>query len=255
MLEVRVLGSGSTGNALVVRGGGCAILVDAGFSFRDLIRRMAGAGVDPEAISAVLLTHEHDDHVKGLRLFLKHFKKPVFAAPECFDTPALAGIEARGREFLKDGGEVIIGRLGIKPFKVPHDAAATFGFVYECGGVRAGHATDLGVATPRVARSLKGCHCLLVEFNHDVDRLLTGPYPMKLKARIRGELGHLSNEQGAGLIAGAVCGETKAVYLMHLSRNNNLPALARMAALGVTDGLNLRLEVASHSEPSPAWVG
>ena len=255
MLEIRILGSGSTGNALIVRGGGATLLVDAGFSFRDLTRRMAEAGVDPGSINAVLLTHEHDDHVKGLRLFLKHFRKPVYAAPECFQTPALAGLGAAGREFLKDGEEVVIGRLGIKPFKVPHDASATFGFVYECGGVRAGHATDLGIVTPRVAKALKGCHCLLVEFNHDVDRLLTGPYPMKLKARIRGDLGHLSNEQGAGLVAGAVCGETRAVYLMHLSRNNNLPALARLAASGVTERWNLRLEVASHSEPSPAWAG
>jgi phosphoribosyl 1,2-cyclic phosphodiesterase len=255
MLEVIVLGSGSSGNALIVRCGDATVLVDAGFSCRDLLRRMAAVGVDPGDISGILLTHEHDDHVRGLRLFLRQYKTPVYAAPQCFDTPALSGLEFRGREFLRDGEEVSIGSLSLKPFAVPHDAAATFGFVYECGGVRAGHATDLGVVTPGVAKSLKGCHCLLVEFNHDVDRLLAGGYPLKLKARIRGELGHLSNEQGAGLLSGAVCNETKAVYLMHLSRNNNLPALARMAALEVLDGFNLRLEVASHGEPSPAWVG
>jgi len=255
MLEVRVLGSGSSGNALIVSGGGTRLLIDAGLSYRDLVRRMRSAGIDPGTIKGVVITHEHDDHVRGLRLFLKHHKAPVYAAPECFDTPALFGLDFFGREFLREGEEVFIGALRLKPFRVPHDAAATLGFVYECGGVRAGHATDLGAVTPRVAESLRGCHCLLLEFNHDVDRLLAGSYPVRLKTRIRGGLGHLSNEQGAELLSGVTCNQTRAVYLMHLSRNNNLPVLARMAALKALRGLKVRLEVASFNEPSPHWMG
>ncbi len=255
MLEVRVLGSGSSGNALVLSCGQSRVLVDVGLPYRELAARMRAAGIAPASITAVLLTHEHDDHVKGLKLFLKHHKVPVFAAPECFETGALAPLCFHGREPLEEGRTVAFGRLEVTPFRVPHDAAATYGFLYRCDGVQVGHATDLGCVPFAVGEALKGCHCLLVEFNHDVDRLLQGSYPVPLKMRIRSDVGHLSNEQGARLLAGAAGGETRAVFLMHLSRHNNLPALALMAAREALSERGPRLEVALPGGPTPAWQG
>jgi phosphoribosyl 1,2-cyclic phosphodiesterase len=253
MLSVQILGSGSSGNSLVVSCGDCRVLVDAGLSYRDLGRRMAQAGLDPSSIQAVFLSHEHDDHVKGLRQFLKHHPVPLFASPECLGAYTLHGVKVHGAEPLYPGQQVILGSLSLTPFLVPHDAA-TYGFVYECGGVRVGHATDLGQPTEPVADHLAGCHCLLLEFNHDVDRLSQSDYPAHLKIRIRGSLGHLSNEQGAQILRRALCGETSAVYLMHLSRTNNSELLARMAASEVLTGRPVRLEVAQPHEPTAAWT-
>lgn len=253
MVQVQVLGSGSTGNALVLSCGRRRVLVDIGISYKDLLRRMAAAAVDPATVEAIFLTHEHEDHVKGLRIFLKHFPVPVFAAPATFEASTLHAVPIGAKEPLHPGQTVTVGGVCVTPFLVPHDAV-TYGYVYECEGVRVGHATDLGVPLAPVAEHLEGCHCLLVEFNHDVDKLASGSYPAHLKLRIRGELGHLSNEQGAQLLSRAAGPETRAVYLMHLSRSNNEPLLARAAALGALGHRPVRLEVALPHEVSAPWT-
>ncbi|MEJ2368446.1 MAG: MBL fold metallo-hydrolase [Acidobacteriota bacterium] len=253
MVGVQILGSGSTGNAMVLTAGDSHLLVDAGLSCRQMEMRMAAAGLDPSRIGAVLLTHEHQDHIQGLRVFLKKHPVPVYAAPECMDTPVLSRIEVPGFEPLRDGERVRIGGFDILPFALPHDAARAFGFVFEAEGVRIGHATDLGAATPKVVGSMQGCDCLLIEFNHDLDTLLHGHYPAHLKMRLRSGLGHLSNDQGAALLKETANGRTRAVYLMHLSLNNNYPALAAMAARDILNGGKTALEVAAAHAPSTPW--
>lgn len=253
MVQVQVLGSGSTGNALLVSCGGRRVLVDVGVSYKDLLRRLGAAGVSPSSVDAIFLSHEHDDHVRGLKVFLKHFPVPVFASPACFEARTLHAVTLAAKEPLHPGQEVCLGPLSVTPFLVPHDAL-TYGFLYEGEGVRVGHATDLGTPVDAVAERLAACHCLLVEFNHDVDRLAAGSYPAHLKLRIRGDLGHLSNEQGAQLLRRVAGTETQAVFLMHLSRSNNEPVLARAAALGVLDGRPVRLEVAAPHEPTAPWT-
>jgi phosphoribosyl 1,2-cyclic phosphodiesterase len=150
---------------------------------------------------------------------------------------------------------VTLGPLTVTPFPVPHDAARCFGFVLEAGGVRAVHATDLGRPTALVEKRLKGAHCMLIEFNHDLDRLMAGPYPMRVKLRVRSDLGHLSNDQAGRLLAASSNGETQAVYLMHLSKENNLPALAKLAAREALGDGKVRVEVARHLVAAPAWEG
>jgi len=254
MFSIHILGSGSSGNAMVVSCGGSRILVDAGLSHRDLVRRMGAVGLDPASVQAVFLSHEHDDHAKGLRQFLKHYPVTLFAAPECLAADTLHGVHLDTAEPLYPGQKVCLGGLAVTPFRVPHDAVSTYGFLFEGEGVRAGHATDLGQPTEGVVQHLAGCHCLLVEFNHDLDKLSQSDYPVHLKIRIRGSLGHLSNHQGAQLLNRVLDGETQAVYLMHLSRTNNSEPLARMAAAEALGGRAVRLEVARPHEPSAAWT-
>jgi phosphoribosyl 1,2-cyclic phosphodiesterase len=254
-LRVQVLSSGSSGNAALYSSGETHVLVDCGLSARALVYALRRAGVDPDGLSGVFLTHEHTDHTQGLRVFLKKRKIPLFAAPQCHESPVLSRLEVFHREPLEGGSEVRLGSMSVTPFLVPHDSACCYGFSVEASGVKAVQATDLGQPTALVRERLRGTHCILLEFNHDLDRLMTGSYPMHIKIRVRGSLGHLSNEQGARLLAEAVNGETRAIYLMHLSKENNLPQLALLAAREALGGKVVPLKVASPLVSSEPWEG
>ena len=254
-LRIQVLSSGSSGNAALYSAGSTHILIDCGLSARAAVMALRRAGVEPEQLAGIFVTHEHTDHIQGLRVFLRKRKIPLFAAPECHDAEPLAQVEPWHREDLLPGQEVRLGALCITPFSLPHDAACCYGFVVEAAGVRAVQATDLGQPTALIRERLKGAHCLLLEFNHDVDRLMNGSYPLHVKMRVRGSLGHLSNEQAARLVEESANGETQALYLMHLSRENNIPELAVLAARGALGAKNMRIEVAKHLEPVAPWEG
>jgi phosphoribosyl 1,2-cyclic phosphodiesterase len=229
--------------------------VDCGLRSRTLTFLLRRAGVEPERLAGILVTHEHTDHVQGLEVFLRKRKVPLFAAPECLASEALSRVKAWHREPIEAGREIQVGNLRITPFALPHDAASCFGYLLEAGGVRAAQATDLGQPTALVRERLRGAHCLLLEFNHDVDRLMEGPYPLHIKMRVRGSLGHLSNEQAGRIVADCVNGETQVLYLMHLSRENNLPQLAALAAREALGGKPVRVEVTKHLEPAAPWEG
>lgn len=254
-LRVRVLASGSKGNAALYSAGSTHLLLDCGISARRLVAALHREGLSPEDLAAVFLTHEHSDHVQGLRVFLKDRSIPLFAAPECLESPSLRDLSFRHVEPLTGGVSVSLGPLTLTPFPLPHDAACCFGFVVEAGGVRAVQATDLGTPTTLVRRRMEGAHCLLLEFNHDLDRLLHGGYPLEIKMRIKGRLGHLSNEQAASLLAACLHPDLQALYLMHLSEENNLPELALLAAREVLGGRPIPLVVARPDGPAPAWEG
>ena len=254
-LRVQVLSSGSSGNATLYSAGDTHVLVDCGLRSRALTALLGHAGVKPEQLSGVFITHEHHDHIQGLQVFMKRLRIPLFAAAECHDMQALSQVEPWKREFLEAGNPVRLGAMQITPFLLPHDSACCYGFVVESAGVKAVQATDLGQPTALVRERLRGAHCLLLEFNHDLDRLMNGPYPTHVKVRVRGSLGHLSNEQAAGLLANTVNGETRALYLMHLSRENNLPELALLAAREALGAKRVRLEVARHQQAATPWEG
>jgi phosphoribosyl 1,2-cyclic phosphodiesterase len=254
-LRVRVLASGSKGNAALYSAGSTHVLLDCGISARRIEAALRQEGLCPEDLAAVFLTHEHTDHVQGLRVFLKNRSIPLFAAPECLESPALRDLSPWHAEPLAGGVPVTLGPISLTPFALPHDAAACFGFVVESGGVRAVQATDLGTPTALVRRRLEGAHCLLLEFNHDLDRLLHGGYPLDLKMRIKGRLGHLSNEQAASLLASCLHPDLEALYLMHLSEENNLPELALLAAREALAGRKVALAVARPDGPAPPWQG
>ena len=255
MVRVVPLGSGSSGNATLIAFGARRILVDAGLSARELALRLTGVGVDPAALTAILLSHEHHDHARGLERFAVKHRVPVFTAPE-----TLGALNVSPRHFpawhpFEPGVSFEAYGVKVDPFSVPHDAANPVGFVLEADGVRVGIATDLGHATTLVLERLRGCHVLIVEANHDDDMLVRGPYPWALKQRIGGRLGHLSNEESATLIAAAADADCQAVILAHLSENNNTVALARKAvssALAAVGRTRYAMRVAEGRAPTPA---
>jgi phosphoribosyl 1,2-cyclic phosphodiesterase len=253
-LKVRVLSSGSSGNAALYSAGACHVLIDCGLSARTLTGMLRRAGVEPESLSGIFVTHEHTDHIQGLPVFLRRLRVPLFVAPESYDTEAFRGVDAKVEPLVPDV-PVTLGPLTVTPFPLPHDAACCYGYVLQAGGVKAVQVTDLGTPTPQVMTHMKGAHCMLVEFNHDVDRLMNGAYPMPIKLRVRSDLGHLSNEQGARLLQTSANGETQAVFLMHLSKQNNLPALAALAAREALKGTSVKVVVSEHLAPAPPWEG
>jgi len=254
-LRVRVLASGSGGNAALISAGRTHLLIDCGLAARTLAGLLREEGVEPSDLAGVFVSHEHSDHVKGLKVFMRGLRAPLFVAPECLESNGLLETKAEALELLEGGRSVSLGAATVTPFLVPHDAACCFGFTVEARGVRAVMATDLGEPTALVRERFRGAHCQLVEFNHDLDKLLEGPYPQDLKIRVKGRLGHLSNDQASRLVAETVTGETRALYLMHLSLENNEPGLALLAAREALGGRDVRVEVARPHGPTPAWEG
>jgi phosphoribosyl 1,2-cyclic phosphodiesterase len=233
-LAIDLLASGSRGNALLVRSGTTRLLVDAGLSARELCRRLELVGVAPESLDAILVTHEHIDHVRGLGPLSRRLQLPVYLHHASAAALEAAQRPARACEF-DAGTELAIGDLGIRVFPVTHDARAAVGMTVSGAFGRLGIVTDLGIATRLVAEELRGCRCLVVESNHDEQLLRDGPYPWPLKQRIRGSHGHLSNRDCATLLEGLCWPGLDAVCLAHLSETNNLPQLAEAAARTVLD--------------------
>lgn len=238
MIEVTVLGSGSSGNATLVKSPRASILIDAGFSLRQIRQRMAEVGWAPERIDAVLITHEHVDHVRGLRVLCSRHRIPVFATEATHDGPELQQAGIGCPEILYAGEEFEIGDVTVRPFSVPHDASDPLGFILSVDGIRYGHITDLGCVTELVRYHLRGCNILTLETNHDPEMLIDGPYPWFLKQRIMSRLGHLSNTEAAGLLADLAGSDLSALFLAHLSRENNTPKLAAEACRAVLQDLD-----------------
>jgi phosphoribosyl 1,2-cyclic phosphodiesterase len=232
------LGSGSEGNGLLVEAGATRVLIDCGFGIRDTVARLARIGVAPETIAAIIVTHEHSDHVGGVSAFAARYDTPVWltfgtlsAVAERFaGLPAVYGFDTHDA-FAIDGIEV-------RPFPVPHDAREPVQFVCGDGQWRLGVLTDLGVSTLHVEASLSGCDALVLECNHDSGMLANGHYPHALKQRIAGRFGHLDNEAAGGLLSRLDNSKLKHVFAAHLSQHNNMPDLAR-AALATALGCSL----------------
>lgn len=230
---LRLLYSGSTGNAALLESGDTAVLIDAGKSARALVTALNEAGCPPARLSAVFLTHEHSDHTAALAVFLKHYPMPVHAVEPC----AAALLAAPGGESIAPHLVIHpplfseqVGPFYISSFETPHDSRDSVGYrIRLCCGERQheiGYATDIGHVTESVLTGLCGCEAAVVECNHDEEMLMTGPYPAALKRRIASARGHLSNTDCAALAAKlAACG-LKRLLLAHLSETNNTPDLA-----------------------------
>ena len=229
MLRFCCLGSGSEGNALVVEAGDglqtTRVLLDNGFNGRQLRLRLARVGLAIEDLDAVVLTHEHSDHVGGLRAVLRHTRLPVYcsAGTACATSLQAAFTEVVAGEF------VAIGAMRLVPFPVAHDAAEPLQYVFSDGDRRLGVLTDVGAPSAAVIDALAGVDALLIECNHDVEMLRASAYPPFLKARILGDLGHLSNVQAAALLQRLDRRRLSLVAAGHLSRRNNHPRLAQAA--------------------------
>lgn len=221
-MELLVLASGSSGNATVVRAGGATVLLDAGISALQVRRRMAVLGVDESRLDAVLLSHEHSDHARGLEVLLKRRPVAVWATAGTWSRipcRAPAGGE------LVSGRELVIGGLRVRPVATSHDAAEPVAMVLDDGTHRVAVCTDTGIVTPLLADRLAGVDLLLLEANHDADLLRHGSYPWPLKQRIASRLGHLGNHQSAEALSRIAPRGLRAVVGLHLSEENNRPEL------------------------------
>jgi phosphoribosyl 1,2-cyclic phosphodiesterase len=249
-LSVCVLGSGSRGNSIYVSDGTTSILVDAGFSAREIDRRMRSQGLDPARLSAILVTHEHTDHVRGVERLVRRHRLPVYLTAGTHEEAAslhcLPEIQP-----LACGAEVRINTLTVRPFSISHDARDPAGFTIGANGSRIGIATDLGHVTAMVREHLRGCRLLILEANHDPGMLMDGPYPWFLKQRIRSRTGHLSNQESCRLLADILHPDLEQVVLAHLSETNNTPAKALTEMSALLSGTTVRLTAASQTAPSP----
>jgi phosphoribosyl 1,2-cyclic phosphodiesterase len=231
------LGSGSDGNGLVVEADGTCVLIDCGFGVKDTVGRLARLGLEPASLTAILVTHEHNDHIGGVPAFAARYDIPVWAT---FGTLAEVSVRFEGmtRVYGFDSHDrFAIGALEITPFAVPHDAREPVQYVIADGAHRIGVLTDIGVSTAHVEASLSGCDALVLECNHDLEMLAHGDYPQSLKQRIAGRFGHLHNEAAAAILARIDTSHLTHIIAAHLSRENNTPELARnalAAALGCT---------------------
>lgn len=220
----------------MIAAGETRILLDCGFSARETERRLARAGLADAPLSAILITHEHSDHVGGVMACARRFRVPVWMTP---GTHAALGREATGLSDVRHFNPhepFEIGDLRIEPFPVPHDAREPCQFVLGDGASRLGFLTDVGITTPHIERMLGGCDALVLECNHDQDMLRDGPYPPSLKARIAGDHGHLDNAAAARLLSKLDRSRLRHVVAAHLSRTNNTPAKARAALAAVLNG-------------------
>ena len=225
ILRVSVLGSGSSGNATYVAVPGTAVLVDLGFGVRSVERRLQQAGLDDQPISAVLLTHGHSDHTKGVASFVNKHGLPVYMNQATRDeTPELQHIDKW--KCFDTGSTFSVGNFNVRAFQVPHDSADPVGFRFSADGLKGAVATDLGQLTPGVVKNLSNCDWLVLESNHDVEMLKVGPYPLHLKQRILGHRGHLSNQELSVFLRSQFDGRAAHLFLAHLSRKNNHPQVA-----------------------------
>jgi len=236
-VSVSLLASGSQANCALVASSTTRILIDAGLSCRETFKRLRALDERPDQLSAILITHEHSDHVAGLQRLAAKLGVPVFLTEPTYrqwsralrdeqgNLPQLAKLEhfASGRSFQ-------VGDIAVTPFTIPHDAADPVGFTLRAEGIKIGFATDLGYMPVSIRDHLRGCDVLVLESNHDLEMLRSGPYPWSVKQRVMSRVGHLSNDALAEFFSKDYDGGAAYVVLAHLSEQNNHPEIARAAA-------------------------
>jgi len=242
------LASGSKGNSLFVSCCNNCILIDAGLSGVEIERRLSAINIDPESLTAIIITHEHSDHVKGAGILSRRFQLPVYISKKTYQACSHLG-KIEDIRFFECGVPFEMDQILISPFSISHDAKDPVGLTLEYNGHKIGIATDLGIATSLVKEHLKNSHILYLESNHDLEMLINGPYPWHLKQRIKGRTGHLSNSDAKMLVSELKTDHLKHVILAHLSEENNCP---EKAALEVSKSLNasdISLHVAGPDQP------
>lgn len=239
------LGSGSRGNAAVVEQGDTLLLIDCGFSVRETERRLLRLGCAAERVSALLVTHEHGDHLNGIAPFARKYRLPVWMTP---GTRAACRDRPERLELFNSHTPFAVGDIEVQPYPVPHDAREPAQFVFGNGAVRLGMLTDAGSLTPHIEQRLNGCDALILECNHDREMLANGIYPPALKARVGGSYGHLSNDQAAQLLGRLDCATLQHLVAAHLSEKNNTPKLARAALCAVLGCVADEVAVADQAE-------
>ena len=250
-MQFSVLGSGSRGNSVYIEEGKTGILIDNGFSGKEIEARLRAIGRSLEHISAICTTHEHNDHVSGVGVVSRRCRVPVYA-----NAGTIAGAEkkiGKAHRFIEfaTGDEFAIGDLQVKSFAISHDTADPVGFVICNGSEYLGYCTDTGKVSKLMELRLARCHGLILEFNHNLEMLKNGPYPLALQQRVRSNQGHLANEDAALFLKNLMHPKLQVAVLAHLSETNNTPELARSAAIScLPAGHETDLLIAGQDRPT-----
>ncbi|MFW5749622.1 MAG: MBL fold metallo-hydrolase [Halanaerobium sp.] len=258
-IETAVLSSGSKGNSTYIRAGKYSVLIDAGLSGKALEERMAALDLDPESLDALLITHEHKDHIKGVGILSRRYNLPIYANDGTWAGAEsdLGKIKAENRRVFS--GDFVIGNLNFSPYAVSHDASQPVGYVCQVGSKKIVLATDTGVMNDQVIEKIKGADFFVLESNHDLEMLMTGKYPYFLKNRIKGSEGHLSNDDTADLLPGLIKDNFPTVVLAHLSEENNNPKVAYITVnnalkeAGFEVGRDLQMGCAAQDKTTPLF--
>jgi vicX protein len=253
------IASGSSGNSTYIGSDKTHILIDAGVSSKRIVTGLHSFDIKPEEITAVLITHEHSDHISGLKTFLKKYNTPIYATAKTIEFIKNTKIISDFNNFntIKAQEEFYIGDLNIKPFQIPHDALEPVAFRVNCKDKSVAVATDMGYFSDDIVKNLRGVEVAIVEANHDIKLLECGNYPYALKRRILGDRGHLSNENAGKLISKILHDNIKHIFLGHLSKENNYPELAFETVKYEIDidecrykGTDFPIEIAKRDMPS-----
>jgi len=250
MIKFCSLISGSSGNSTFISSGDTNLLIDCGLSGKNLEKLLSLIDVRPSDINAMLITHEHIDHVRGAGVVCRRYNIPVAATQKTHMAMDIGNISDENRILINPYEDFEIGNIGIKAFQIPHDAADPVGYSFFAENQKYTLATDMGNMSESLLNEIKGSHSVILESNHDVEMLRIGPYPYPLKQRILGDFGHLSNEIAAQTALALVKTGTQNIMLGHLSENNNTPEIAQLETYnvltqaGVEVGTDVRLCVA-----------
>ncbi|HUO24908.1 MAG TPA: MBL fold metallo-hydrolase [Candidatus Aquilonibacter sp.] len=261
-VSLSMLASGSRGNCALVASARTRLLIDAGISCRETFKRLRSLGEDPRGLTAILITHEHTDHIYGLAMLARRLSIPIFMTGATHAAWARAMRDENGErpklaklERFQSGQRFQIGDIEVRPFTIPHDAVDPVGFTFRVEGVKVSIATDLGYLPANVRDHLRNSDILVMESNHDVEMLRVGPYPWSVKQRVASNVGHLSNRKLAHFFANDYDNSAAFVVLAHLSEQNNLPEIARREAeeaLSLRGGLfHNRVLLAAQSQALP----
>ena len=251
MFQVSVLASGSKGNSIFIRTALSSILLDAGLSGKKIVSLLESIGIDPPSLNAVIVSHEHHDHLHGAGVICRKFDIPLYITDITFSVCCHALGRLPGVKHFESGESFVIGDIVVKAFPSSHDVIDGNNFVFFKKGDplrKLAVATDLGYSTQLMLHNLKGCTTIVLESNHDLQMLLNGPYPLPLIQRIKSRQGHLSNEQAVGVITQVLHPGLKNLVLAHLSEQNNLPELAYQIMSGFLKEVNFELNLLVSSQ-------
>jgi phosphoribosyl 1,2-cyclic phosphodiesterase len=246
-----MLASGSRGNSVYISDGDTSLLIDAGLSGIEIERRMKARNLDIKSLDAIIVSHEHSDHIQGVGILARRYHLPVYISSQTLGSAAAQLGVMQHLQHFSCGTEFAICNLNIRPFSISHDASDPAGFTIGSNGHKIGIATDLGIATTMVRQHLKDCCCLILEANHDIPMLEEGPYPWSVKQRVKGRTGHLSNESSRELLMDVLHDQMTHVILAHLSETNNTPEKALRVVTEHLQDTHLKVSVATQSSAGP----
>ena len=258
-LNITVLGSGSEGNATLISLGDFGVLIDNGFSKKELLRRLSISGISPQIVKALIITHEHTDHIKGARIIADEFDILTYANTFTANEMRKASCLGKKHKTFLTGSSFLLENFKITPFRISHDAIESVGFAFETNGIKIGYAMDVGTLDTLTKTRLKGCDVIMLESNHDKKMLMESNRPFQLKKRILSRVGHLDNTEAVNAFSELITEKTRRILLGHISKDCNSYSIVEELALSKLSSISrsdIALGIMKQHEPSsPILVG